>query len=80
MFDDTKFELISEVGRVECGRSNLKVIIFRYDGGEKKIKVQREGTKKSGDTYYSDMGNLTPEEAEKVGPLLVQAAKVAKGG
>lgn len=79
MFEDSKFEQIAEVGRIEGGRSTLKVIVFRYDGGEKRIKVQREGTKKSGDTYYSDMGNLTPEEAEKVGPLLVKAAKVAKG-
>lgn len=78
VYDESKFEKLVDIGKVKSGKSELSVILFRYGEGEAKIKVQRLGTKRSGDTFYTEMGNLTAEEAAGLAPLLVKAAAELK--
>jgi len=77
-YDESLFEKIADIGKVKTGKGELNVILFRYGDGEAKIKVQRLGTKRSGETFFTEMGNLTAEEATGLAPLLVKAASELK--
>ena len=77
-YDESLFEKIADIGKVKAGKGELSVLIFRYGEGEAKIKIQRLGAKKNGETFYAEMGNLTAEEAAGLAPLLVKAAAELK--
>lgn len=73
-YDESLFEKVADVGSAKVGKVEFSVILFRYNGGEVKIKAQRVGARKGGEPYYTDVGNMTADEAEALAPLLVKGA------
>ncbi|MFC1769228.1 hypothetical protein ACFLZX_05685 [Nanoarchaeota archaeon] len=64
-------ELWSETKEFET--TKIKVGVFSYNDGEKKIQISRENRNQNGEWSFSKLGRMFKDEAEAVVPLL-QAA------
>lgn len=65
-------ELFSET--VNFDTTRIKVSVFSYNEGVKKLQLSRENLSRSDGSYsFSKLGRMTKEEVEKVLPLMQQA-------
>ncbi len=60
---------------VEFDGTRIKVGVFSYNEGEKKLQITRENINASGDVRFAKLGRMTKEEVEKVIPLMQEALK-----
>lgn len=72
-YNPEAYVMLAEIGRVEVGKTTLRVGVFRYAEGEPKIKVQKVVTRK-GKVEEVPLKGFSADEAEAVAPLLVQGA------
>jgi len=66
-------ELFAET--VEFESTRIKVGVYSYNEGEKKLQISRENMTASGEPRFAKLGRMTKEEAEAVMPLIEKALK-----
>jgi len=70
---DLDKELFSEMISFETTR--IKVGVFSYNDGEKKMQVSRENMSQDGEWSFAKLGRMFKDEAEKVVPAIQKALK-----
>ena len=58
---------------VEFEESNIKVGVYSYNEGQRKLQLSRERVKADGGTSFAKLGRMTKEEVEKVLPIMQKA-------
>ncbi|MBI2208785.1 hypothetical protein HYU50_04800 [Candidatus Woesearchaeota archaeon] len=66
-------ELFSETANFETTR--IKVGIYSYNDGEKKMQISRENMSQEGVWSFAKLGRMFKDEAEAVVPLIQKALK-----
>ena len=66
-------ELFSETASFET--TKIKVGVYSYNEGEKKMQVSRESANQNGEWSFAKLGRMLKEEAEAVIPLMEKALK-----
>lgn len=64
-------ELFSET--VEMETSRIKVGIYSYNDGEKKLQLSRENRNQDGEWTFSKLGRMFKDEVEAVIPIMKKA-------
>ena len=64
-------ELFSETASFET--TKIKVGVYSYNEGEKKIQISRENMNQDGEWSFAKLGRIFKDEAEAVLPLLKKA-------
>lgn len=64
-------ELFAETVSFETSR--IKVGVYSYNEGEKKLQISRENMNQDGEWSFSKLGRMFKDEVEAVAPLLVKA-------
>ena len=64
-------ELFSETANFETTR--IKVGIYSYNEGEKKLQISRENMNQDGQWSFSKLGRMFKDEVEAVLPLIQKA-------
>ncbi len=60
---------------IESENSLIKVGVYSYNEGQKKMQLIRQNKSPEGDLKFAKLGRLTKEEAEKVIPAMQRAAE-----
>ena len=68
---DLDKELFSEMISFETTR--IKVGVFSYNDGEKKLQISRENMNQDGEWSFAKLGRMFKDEAEKVIPVMEKA-------
>ena len=66
-------ELFSETVSFETSR--IKVGVYSYNDGEKKLQISRENMNQDGEWSFSKLGRMFKDEAEAIVPLIQKALK-----
>ena len=66
-------ELFSETANFETTR--IKVGIYSYNDGEKKMQISRENMNQNGEWSFAKLGRMFKDEAGAVVPLIQKALK-----
>ena len=66
-------ELFSET--VESETSRIKVGVYSYNDGEKKLQLSRENRNQDGEWTFSKLGRMFKDEVEAVIPIMEKALK-----
>lgn len=79
-FDPTLYKTLRLVGRTQDPERSgaIVVTVKSYADGEPAIKLERANPKTDGTEYMRALKGLNAEEAERVAPLLVEAAKALR--
>ncbi len=64
-------ELFSET--VEMETSRIKVGVYSYNDGEKKLQISRENRNQDGEWAFSKLGRMFKDEVEAVIPIMKKA-------
>jgi len=64
-------ELFSETAAFETSR--IKVGVYSYNDGEKKMQISRENMSQDGVWSFAKLGRMFKDEAEAVVPLIQKA-------
>ena len=64
-------ELFSETISFETTR--IKVGVYSYNDGEKKLQISRENMNQDGQWSFSKLGRMFKDEVEAVAPLIQKA-------
>ncbi|MBI4439803.1 hypothetical protein HY638_02425 [Candidatus Woesearchaeota archaeon] len=64
-------EIWSETKEFETTR--IKVGVFQYSEGEKKLQISRENRNQNGEWTFSKLGRMFKDEAETIIPLMQKA-------
>jgi|TARA_Y100000310_G_scaffold339022_1_gene430373 hypothetical protein len=64
-------EIFSETAKFETSR--IKVGVYSYNEGEKKLQLSRENMNQNGEWSFAKVGRMDKEEAEAVLPLIKKA-------
>ena len=64
-------ELFSETASFETSR--IKVGVYSYNDGEKKLQISRENMNQEGQWNFSKLGRMFKDEAEAILPLIQKA-------
>ncbi len=64
-------ELFSET--IEFETSRIKVGVYSYNDGEKKLQLSRENRNQDGEWTFSKLGRMFKDEAEAVLPIMQKA-------
>ena len=64
-------ELFSETISFETTR--IKVGVYSYNDGEKKLQISRENMNQDGQWSFSKLGRMFKDEVEAVAPLMQKA-------
>jgi len=73
-FDKSKDkEIFSEVIQFETSR--IKVGVYSYNDGEKKMQISRENMNQDGEWSFAKLGRMFKDEAEAIVPLIEKALK-----
>ena len=64
-------ELFSET--VEMETSRIKVGVYSYNDGEKKLQLSRENRNQDGEWTFSKLGRMFKDEVEAVIPIMKKA-------
>ncbi len=70
---DLDKELFSETISFETSR--IKVGVYSYNDGEKKLQISRENMSQDGEWSFAKLGRMFKDEAEKVIPIMEKALK-----
>ena len=68
---DLDKELFSETANFETTR--IKVGVYSYNEGEKKLQISRENMNQDGEWSFSKLGRMFKDEVEAVSPLIGKA-------
>ena len=66
-------EIFSETVKFETTR--IKVGVYSYNDGEKKMQISRENMNQDGEWSFAKLGRMFKDEAEAVLPLMQKALK-----
>lgn len=66
-------EIFSETATFET--SKIKVGVYSYNDGEKKLQISRENMNQDGEWSFSKLGRMFKDEVEAVAPLIQKALK-----
>ena len=66
-------EIFSETAKFETSR--IKVGVYSYNDGEKKMQISRENMNQDGEWSFAKLGRMFKDEAEAVLPLMQKALK-----
>lgn len=66
-------ELFSETATFETSR--IKVGVYSYNEGEKKLQISRENMNQEGQWSFSKLGRMFKDEVEAVLPLMQKAVE-----
>ena len=66
-------EIFSETAVFETSR--IKVGVYSYNDGEKKMQISRENMNQEGIWSFAKLGRMFKDEAESVIPLIQKALK-----
>ena len=58
---------------VEFENTRIKVGVYSYNEGEKKLQISRENLTAGGEPRFAKLGRMTKEETESVLPLIQKA-------
>jgi hypothetical protein len=72
-YDQAKDKTIKTYPDVVIGDKTFAVAIYQYNGGEKKLGIQRKFKKKGGAVEYNSLGRLTRTEAMGLLPIIRDA-------
>ncbi|MBS3131357.1 hypothetical protein J4212_02905 [Candidatus Woesearchaeota archaeon] len=64
-------ELFSETASFETSR--IKVGVYSYNDGDKKLQLSRENMSQNGEWSFSKLGRMFKDEVEAVLPLMKKA-------
>ena len=64
-------ELYSETKEFETSR--IKVGVYSYNDGEKKMQISRENRNQDGEWTFAKLGRMFKDEAEAVIPMMQKA-------
>ena len=64
-------ELYSETKEFETSR--IKVGVYSYNDGEKKMQISRENMSQDGEWSFAKLGRMFKDEAEAVLPMIKKA-------
>ena len=64
-------EIFSETATFET--SKIKVGVYSYNDGEKKLQISRENMNQDGEWSFSKLGRMFKDEVEAVVPLIQKA-------
>ena len=64
-------ELFSETKEFETSR--IKVGVYSYNDGEKKMQISRENRNQDGEWNFAKLGRMFKDEAEAVIPMMQKA-------
>jgi|TARA_Y100000310_G_scaffold136861_1_gene135736 hypothetical protein len=64
-------EIFAETASFETSR--IKVGVYSYNEGEKKLQFSRENMNQNGEWSFAKLGRMLKEEAEAVAPLIKKA-------
>ena len=64
-------ELFSET--IEFETSRIKVGVYSYNDGEKKLQLSRENRNQDGEWTFSKLGRMFKDEVEAVIPIMKKA-------
>lgn len=64
-------ELFSETKEFET--SKIKVGVYSYNDGEKKLQISRENRNQDGEWKFSKLGRMFKDEVEAVIPIMQKA-------
>jgi len=64
-------ELYSETKEFETSR--IKVGVYSYNDGEKKLQISRENMNQDGEWTFAKLGRMFKDEAEAVLPMIKKA-------
>ena len=70
---DLDKEIFSETIKFETTR--IKVGVFSYNDGEKKLQISRENMNQDGEWSFAKLGRVFKDEAEKIIPAMEKALK-----
>lgn len=68
---DLDKELFSETKEFET--TKIKVGVYSYNDGEKKMQISRENRNQDGEWNFSKLGRMFRDEAEAVIPIMQKA-------
>ncbi len=72
-YNQDRDKCIAEVGTIEVAGGSIKVGLWSYAGGPKKIGMTRTFLKRDGSEGTGAIGRVTKEEMEQLLPLLQKA-------
>jgi len=64
-------EIFAETAEFE--RTKIKVGVYSYNEGEKKLQLTRENVNAAGESNFAKVGRMTKQEVETVLPLIQKA-------
>ena len=71
-------ELFAETAAFETSR--IKVGVYSYNDGEKKMQISRENMNQDGQWSFAKLGRMFKDEAEAILPLMQKALKHMESG
>ena len=66
-------EIYSEIK--EFDRTRVRVSVFSYNGGQKKLQITRENKNASGDFSFTKLGRMSKDEVTAILPLIKKATE-----
>lgn len=72
-------KLVATIGSVDEAKSKITVALYRIGDGPVRVGIERTFVTSKGVTKHGKLGRLNLETAAKLGPLLIEAGKHAKG-
>lgn len=72
-YDQSKDKVVKAFGDIQVGEKVFAIGIFQYNGGDKKLGIQKKFTKQNGSVTYGSMGRLTRDEAVAIHEALAVA-------
>ena len=78
-YDENRDVEIEEIGRYPTAKGAIVVVLSQYDGGAVKVSIHRVREDKDGNEDRSKLGRLAADEAEGLGPLLIEAGAKLHG-
>ena len=64
-------EIFSE--EKEFDRTKIRISVYSYNNGPKKLQITRENRNASGDFSFTKLGRLSKDEVEAIMPLIKKA-------
>ncbi|MFA6089179.1 MAG: hypothetical protein WC755_04915 [Candidatus Woesearchaeota archaeon] len=66
-------EIFSDVK--EFDRTRIKVSVFSYNGGQKKLQITRENKNASGEFSFTKLGRMSKDEVIAILPLIKKSTE-----
>ena len=74
-YDATKDKLVKKFDDVAVGEKVFVIGVYKYNGGDPKLGIQKKFTSREGKVSYGSMGRLFKEEARAILHALDKASE-----